>query len=134
MNVDVDRARLAGVVVAPHPLEQLLAAEHLTGIADQEREQLERLWLDGQRLAVAQDLVASQIHSNPSEIDRAHGCPRLRLLFGPPQQGADAGLELAQAEGLGDVIVGAELEAEHLVQLAVPRGEHQDRAPTIRRG
>jgi hypothetical protein len=30
--------------------------------------------------------------------------------LGPPQDGADAGQQFAQAEGLRDVIVGAELE------------------------
>ena len=33
------------------------------------------------------------------------------------QDGADAGVELAQAEGLGDVVVGAELEADDAVDL-----------------
>ncbi len=46
VDVDVDRARLAGVVVAPDTLQQLVAREHLARVAQQEREQLERLRLD----------------------------------------------------------------------------------------
>ena len=35
--------------------------------------------------------------------------------------------ELARGEGLGDVVVGAELEAEDAVDLVAARGEHDDR-------
>ena len=69
MDVDVDRARLPGVVVAPYPFEKLLSAEDLAGIANEEGEQLERLRLDRQRLAVAQDLVAGQVDVDRPEID-----------------------------------------------------------------
>jgi hypothetical protein len=45
----------------------------------------------------------------------------------PAQQRADAGDELADAERLGQVIVGAALQAVHLVGFLAPGGEHQDR-------
>ena len=54
VDVHVDRPRLARVVVAPDALEQLVAGEHLALVADEEREQLERLGLDRDRLAVAE--------------------------------------------------------------------------------
>ena len=43
------------------------------------------------------------------------------------QQRAHARHELAHAERLGQVVVGAAVEAEHLVGLFAPRGQHQDR-------
>ena len=69
MDVDVDRARLARVVVAPDLLEQLVAGEDLAGVSDQEREQLERLGLDRQDLAVAQQSVAAEVGLDPPEVD-----------------------------------------------------------------
>ena len=39
----------------------------------------------------------------------------------------DPGRELAQAERLGDVVVGAELQADDLVELGVLGGQHDDR-------
>ena len=56
----------------------------------------------------------------------------LELLLGLGQRGAaqhrlDAAAELAHRERLGDVVVGAELEAEHLVDLLGLGGEHDDR-------
>src|SRR5438094_98899 len=58
VDVHVNGARLARVVVAPYVLEQLVAREHLARMAKQEREQLEGLRLDRQSLAVAQEPVA----------------------------------------------------------------------------
>ena len=43
------------------------------------------------------------------------------------QQRADARQHLLEMEGLGDVVVGAGVEALHLVAPAVARGEHQHR-------
>ena len=50
-----------------------------------------------------------------------------RRPLGPAQDGPDAGDELARAERLGQVVVGAELEPEQLVELVVASGEHHDR-------
>ena len=46
---------------------------------------------------------------------------------GAPQHGLHPARELADRERLGDVVVGAELEAEDLVGLLGLRGEHDDR-------
>src|SRR5206468_2752561 len=43
------------------------------------------------------------------------------------RDGADAGDQLAQAEGLHDVVVGAELEADDAVALLAARGDDDDR-------
>ena len=43
------------------------------------------------------------------------------------EHGADARKQFARAERLGEVIVGAELEAHHPVGLVAPSGEHDDR-------
>ena len=50
----------------------------------------------------------------------------------PPQQRARAGHQLANAERLGEVIVGAAFEAEHLVALFATRRQHQDRHILVR--
>lgn len=44
-----------------------------------------------------------------------------------PEQGPDPGEELGEAEGLGDVVVGARVEPDDGVDLVRPRGEDQDR-------
>ena len=69
MDVDVDGPRLARVVVAPDVLEELVAGEDLARVAEQERQQLERLGLDRQDLAVAQQPVAAEVDLDAAEID-----------------------------------------------------------------
>ena len=49
-----------------------------------------------------------------------------RVAGGAPQHGLHAADELGDGERLGDVVVGAGLEADDLVELGVLRREHQD--------
>ena len=63
------------------------------------------------------------MHPHLAEGERLELLPRA----GAAQHGAHAGQQLAQREGLGDVVVGAELEAAHAVDLLAPRGEHDHR-------
>ena len=55
------------------------------------------------------------------------GRPDRDVRVGPTEQGADAGGQLAQREGLRDVVVGAELQPDHLVELGILGREHDDR-------
>jgi hypothetical protein len=55
--------------------------------------------------------------------------PRRR---GAPQERPDAAPELANREGLRDVVVGAQLEPHHLVQLVAACREHDDRNGALR--
>ena len=52
---------------------------------------------------------------------------RQRCTRGPPQDGTDAGHELARTERLGDVIVRSELESQHPIHLGRPGRQHDDR-------
>jgi hypothetical protein len=64
------------------------------------------------------------------DLDRPIAAGRLGLQLRsprPPQQRARARHQLANAEGLGEVIVRAALEAEHLVAFLAARGQHQHR-------
>ena len=76
-------------------------------------------------------------HAAPGRIDLdiavGDRCER-SAAFGPdlprvtaPQQSPHARHQLANAEGLGQIIVGPAVEAEHLVGLLAPGGQHQDR-------
>ena len=53
---------------------------------------------------------------------RGDGCD-----LAAPERGLHACDELAHAEGLGEVVVGADLEGVHLVVLAAARGDDEDR-------
>ena len=64
------------------------------------------------------------VEDDVADADRLGGVGRS---FGPAQDRPDAGDQLARAERLGQVVVGAQLEPEQLVELVVPGGEHHDR-------
>ena len=125
-DVDVDGAGVAVLGVAPDVLEQRLAAQHPAGGAGEGAEDLE---LDVGELR----LLAAQGHHAAAEVDRQVAALD-RLLLGrvadhprAPQGGLDPAAELAHREGLGDVVVGADLEPGDLVGLAAFRGQHDDR-------
>ena len=58
------------VVVAPDVLEELVAGEDLARVADEERQELERLRLDRDDLAVAQEAMAGEVDLDLAEVDR----------------------------------------------------------------
>src|SRR5204862_1274500 len=79
------------------------------------------------------DLAAVDLHLATAGIDMDVAMlNRLRLsllTFGrrAAQDRLDARDELARVERLRHVVVGADLEADDLVDVLVPRGQHQDR-------
>ena len=82
------------------------------------------------RLAVDPDPAGAAVDRAAGRaIRRGVASPRRRRRrpAGRPGDGPDAGQHLAHAERLGDVVVGAELEAEHAVELVAARGDHDDR-------
>jgi hypothetical protein len=60
-------------------------------------------------------------------LRRCSGRCRAVAARAAPQDGAHARQQLARGEGLGDVVVGAELEADHAVDLVAARSEEEHR-------
>src|SRR5678815_273536 len=54
---------------------------------------------------------------------------RYRIL--PPEQGPHAGDQLAHAERLGDIVIGAKLKSNNPVGFFAPRREHKNRNPGV---
>src|SRR5207248_7812052 len=123
-DVELDLIGRDAVRVAPDELEQLVAAQHLVGMADERRQELEleRGELDG-AVVDGDDALG--------EVDRQVAVRVGRLLSlacaGAPQQRLDARNELLAAERLDDVVVGAAREPADALELGVSGGQHQDR-------
>src|SRR3954447_21347429 len=127
-DVDVDRPRIAERRVAPDARQQHVAGEDAAGAGGQRLEDLE---LDEGEVDVGAADADGALERVELEVDDVQ---RLVLVDGlgarhprAAQRGPDARAELPQRERLGDVVVGAELEAEDLVDLLGLRGEHDDR-------
>src|SRR5579859_1451445 len=129
-HVRVDRARARLPRDAPHLLEELPAREDAPRVLEQHLDQLELERPELQLRLVDEDPVAHRIQLEAAPLELAvaarrgaRGAPLRR----PPRERAHAHHELAHAEGLHDVVVGAHLEAEHAVVLVATRREHQHR-------
>ncbi len=124
--MDVDRPRLPVGVIAPQRLQQRLPAEDPSWARGQRAQQLE---LDVRQL----HRRAAHLHRPAGEVeDDAVGAdhvPAVRLAAQrcPAEERPDAAPELTNGEGLRDVVVRPQLEADHLVQLVVSGREHDDR-------
>src|SRR5712671_5797251 len=75
-------------------------------------------------IAAAKNLIAPEV-----DLDVAEGIA-VQLLgqsLRAAQYGLDASEQFADGERLGDVVVGAKLEADDLIHFLTARGEHNDR-------
>src|SRR6188768_665168 len=126
-DVDVDRARLAVVGTPADALEQLSAAEHDPRLRREQREQLELDERERDGRAPDVHRAARKVDDDLAPVDHVLAPAREMRVRGATEQRAHAAAELPDRERLRDVVVRAELEPEHLVELVVARGEHDDR-------
>ena len=115
------------VVAAPHPVDEHLAGEHPAGVLQQQRQQLELL----ERQADRSPRSAPRGFPGPGTRRRSrtfawHGASR-HVERRPPQHRADPRHELAQPVRLGHVVVRADFEPDHGVDLGTLCGHHDDR-------
>src|SRR5262249_24843931 len=130
-DLHVDGAVVDLGVVQAREVQELLAREDALRRREERGEQAKLALGELDRLAFR----ASQLAQADVQLPAAEAVgPHLRNGIGyghlrarAAQKRADAGKQLARAEGLGEVIVRAELEAHHAVGLLCASGEHQDR-------
>ena len=116
---------VADVVRAPDPVDELHPGQHPAHVTQQHLEQLELLEGDLHLLAPDGHHVPVHIHPDrPRLHDRATG---LVGLTAAAQHRAHPGDQFPGRERLGDVVIGAEFQADDLVDLAVLGGQHDHR-------
>src|SRR5690625_2207409 len=120
LDVDVEGLGVPDVVRAPYPVDELPTGEHVVDVAHEDLEQLELAQRDADGLAVDVELVAGDVHPHVAHLQHPGGGVVLGARTAA-QDRAHPGDELAVGVGLGDVVVGAELQAEHLVELEIGR-------------
>src|SRR3954468_4575819 len=127
-DVNVDRAWVAIVGALPERLEEHAPAEDAARAPPQRAEQLELDVRQRHRAAAHLDRPAGQVDHEPVRLDALAALVRRHVrLAGATEKRADTRAELADRERLRDVVIGAELQPEHLVELVVARGQHDDR-------
>ena len=126
--MDIDGAAVAVVLEAPDLIQQLIAGEYAVGVAGQVEQELQLLGRGIHDLAIHLELVAGHIDGELIVADL------LDLTFGgaggaaAAQHGLDAGHDLLGIEGLDNIVIGAQLQAQHLIEGFALGGEHDDGA------
>src|SRR5688500_7065068 len=113
--------------VAPDVLQQRLAAVDVPRLGRERGEDLELDVGELDRLAAHRHRAALEVDAQIARVDGLFGRRSGTHHLGTAQRRLDAAAELAHRERLGDVVVGADLEAEDLVDLVVLGREHDDR-------
>src|SRR5688572_31589512 len=116
-DVDVDRARLAQEIKAPYQVEQLLAGEHPPLVFGQRVQQVERLGAQSGWSTRDRDLAPRGVDGDVAGMLSARLVRARAGWAAAAQDGLDARHQLAWVEGLGEVVVGAQLEADDLVDV-----------------
>jgi hypothetical protein len=123
--VRVDRPRRAARAPLPHLAEQLVARERAPGPRRERGEQVELGRRERDLGAVAQQPAAVEVEYERAQLNagRGRGVGRPRRA---PQHRVHARHQLARAEWLRHVVVGADPQPDEHVGLGVARGEEQD--------
>ena len=129
--VDVYAHGALDAVVDPQVrgLQELHTAEYLPRMPHHSVQQAELRRRQGHHPLAAftnDAALCTDVKGDVPEAVRFWCAGRIRRLY-PPQHRAGAGHQLAWAERLGDVIVGAQLQPDQLVGLLDASGQHDDR-------
>ena len=119
---DLDGVGIAVEILVVEMLDDLAARDDPPRVMHQIGEQ--PIFVAGQ---LDRDAVDGHAAGARVEPDRAGDELARRMAGGAAQQRADAREHFLHVEGLGDVVVGAGVEALHLVAPAIARGEDQHR-------
>src|SRR5271154_5893410 len=121
----LNRIRVAVEILLVQMLDDLAARDDPPGVMHEIRQ--ETIFVAGEldRLAVDSDPPGAR-----GEPDRAHRKIARRVAGGAPHQRPEARQHLLHMKGLGDIIVGAGVDALDLVAPPVAGGQNQDRHRT----
>mmetsp|Transcript_16163 Transcript_16163/g.30510 ORF Transcript_16163/g.30510 Transcript_16163/m.30510 type:complete len:366 (-) Transcript_16163:133-1230(-) len=124
-DLHVQRAVQGPEVAAAGDLGEAAAVQHLAGVFHQQLEQLEvhARQRGGGAVGVGEPAL-QQVQREAVEVVEA----RLPgpVLAGAAGDGLDAGQQLARVEGLAEVVVGTQLQADDAVGLVGAGGQHDD--------
>src|SRR3990172_6584964 len=125
-DVDVDASRRDEALLPPHGVEELVPGEDAVRTRGEvvEKPELEGGELNG--FSVPLYAIGARVDGEWPDEERLLGFDLVLLPLRPPHKGLHSSHHLPDAEGLGDVIVRAELEPEDPVGLLAPCGEHDD--------
>jgi hypothetical protein len=131
-HMHVQRLGRPEPVRVPDRFHDLLARHQRARLLGEEGQQVVLLGRERDLLAVQPDAGRLAVDGQPGPVpvgSRRRGLGR-RTRLGAPHHRPYPRDDLAHPERLGDVVVGAELQADHPVRLVTARADHDDRHVT----
>ena len=119
------RARIAIPFVVPDAFEELFTRKHRARVPREELEEVEFARREVYLAAANLHRARPRVDHDVAADDAATGVRR-GVVIAAAKHCLHARHEFAGAEGLGEVVIGAHLEARDAVHLVAPRGEHDD--------
>src|SRR6185503_11157028 len=127
-DVDVDRLLvLVERLVVAQELQQLTPRVHAPRPRGEMTEDLELGRRQADPPIAALDTAALEVDHEVAVADHPPAGGVAQVAVGPPQERPDPAHQLAQRVGLRQVVVGAELQPDHLVDLVIAGGQDEDR-------
>ena len=120
---DVDAQVLNIGLGTPDLAQDEFVGEHLAGMRDQQAQQVVFARRELHLLTADSDDAADQVDGQIARLE--NGFLPL-LLKAMPKRSSDAGQEFVGAEGLGDIVVGTEVESAYLAGFVGPSLKHHD--------
>ena len=129
-HVRVDRAIRHVDIFSPHTFEERVSVERRAPLHRQTAKQREFFGGQVNKLAATMRDVPREVDRHVTKRQRVR---RLAILHrvGSPHQRAHARKQFRDAERLGQVVVGAEIEPHHFVDLIAASRQHQDRKKLV---
>src|SRR5438552_2777460 len=121
-DVHINCARHCFLIISPYFAQQLAAGENRVALLDKVAKQLELARRKFNALAVATDFDLPKINFDAAELKNLAELERKQCAAA--QERFDACEQLHRLIRFGQVIIGAELEAEHFVNHLAARSEH----------
>src|SRR5690242_13699928 len=127
-HVRVHRPRIRKRLVSPDGIQDHVARQRTVRVLEEVSQQVILGRRQLQLVAAPRDYAAVQIDFRVREVKDL-----VRVRRSTAQQRPDPCQQLARAEGLDYVIVGADLEQQYLIHLIAHRAQHDDRRLDLRR-
>ena len=122
-----DGARRVQRHILPHPAVDLVGREHRSGVAHEKAQDVVLLRRQRHRVAVHGDGLGVVVQADTADDQRASLHLSAAQLQIPPQLGAHPRQQLHRVEGLGDIVIRAHVESQHLVGVLALGGQQDHR-------
>ena len=118
--------RITHIVGPPHALNQLATSHHTTHIAQKNLQELKLLQRHRNLFTINRHHMAVNVHTHRAALQHRLSS-RISLRRTTTQHRADTSNQLTRRIRLRHIVISAQFQTEHLIQLRILSGQHDNR-------